>query len=102
MGRDSLIPPSPKSRSEPKVGRPSRSFHILTLLLTTLLAWPWNLAFSIAEASQIADQVRLARVSARGTPEIQRPKHSDRGGDPSISSVMAPDFDWDENDDEEG
>src|SRR3954470_15376389 len=55
--------PSYVPTCEPNVGRrPLASFHVLTVLLAALLAWPWNVILSAAEAFQISNQSRSSTV----------------------------------------
>src|SRR3954466_16358669 len=55
--------PSYAPTSEPNVGRrPLASFHVLTFLLAALLAWPWNVILSAAEAFQVSNLARSSMV----------------------------------------
>jgi hypothetical protein len=83
------------------VGRPSTPIHVLTLLLTALLAWPWNVVLSTAESSQIALQARLGAVHAPETSQVLRVVHS-RWWEQQSCSVIAPDFDRDEEEGDDG
>jgi hypothetical protein len=83
------------------VGRPSASIHVLTLFLTALLAWPWNVVLSTAESSQIALQLRLVSIHALGSLRVQRIlRHG--WWNPQSCSVIAPDYDRDEEEGDDG
>jgi hypothetical protein len=82
-------------RSEPNLGRHSASIRSLTLVLTTLLAWPWNVVLSRAESLQIASQVRVSSLRTQPNPGVKRPARY-RLLDQQSCSLDAPDFDRDE------
>lgn len=83
------------------MGRPSVVFHVLTLLMTALLAWPWNVILSSAESSQVASQHWLVPVPAF---ESMRGHRLLRSGwwDRQSCSVIAPDYDRDEGEGDDG
>jgi hypothetical protein len=101
MRRDYLFHPSQNPSSEPIVGRSLASIHVVTLLLTALLAWPWNVVLLAAESIQIANQVRLETVHVQAKSRVQRILRFGRWNQPSCS-VIAPDYDRDEEDGDDG
>jgi hypothetical protein len=83
------------------VGRPFASVRIMTVLLTALLAWPWNVVLSAAESSQIAIQGRLGTLDVHGNLRVGRIVRHGWWNQPSCS-VIAPDYDRDEQEGDDG
>jgi hypothetical protein len=83
------------------VGRSSDSIYVLTLVLIALLAWPWSVLLSAAEASRVCawgPRHRAPEPETFGTRHLMRegPAGSANG------SMSVPDFarDEDEEDDD--
>ena len=77
------------------MGRHPAATKALILVLTALLAWPWNVVLARAESLQIADHTRILPVRTQQNAGVQRParyKVSDQQND----SLAAPDFDRNE------
>jgi hypothetical protein len=84
------------------VGRPSASVHVWALLLTALLAWPWDVVFSVAESFQVAGQIRHGALYAPGgSPRVRCVVHCG-GWDRSGCAVIAQDYDRDGGEDDDG
>jgi len=77
------------------VGRPSTAIQTLTLLLTALLAWPWNIVLSAAESSQLAGPDRVAVIETHSNPRLPRMMSLGWWKQQSRPEI-APDFDRDE------
>jgi len=75
--------------------RPFASFHVLTLLLAALLAWPWNVILSAAEAFQVSNQARSSTVHPPAKSRLHRVSRLGHGA-PLGCSVISPDYDYDE------
>jgi len=73
----------------------------LTLLLTALLAWPWNVVLSAAESFQVATQVRLGTDHAEGNRRLPTIVRHGWWNQPSCSGI-APDYDCDEEEGDDG
>jgi hypothetical protein len=101
VGWTSLPLPPPAKSSESNVGRASFSLRALTLLVTALMAGPWNIVLSAAESSQVDGQVRALGVRPPGSPRVQRMVHFGCR-DHQSCSVIAPDYDSDEEEGNQG
>jgi hypothetical protein len=64
---------------------------VLTLVLTALLAWPWNVVLARAESLQMAGQVRIVSHRTQHSPGVQRPARYRVSDQPSCG-LAAPDF----------
>jgi hypothetical protein len=84
------------------VGRPSLRPKVLTFALTMLLAWPWNVMLSAAESFQDARQDPLGIVYAQGNLRLDRLSRAGRDHPPQGRSVIAPDYDCDEEEGDDG
>jgi len=71
------------------------SFHVLTFLLAALLAWPWNVILSAAEAFQISNQAWSSTVHPPAKSGLHRVSRLGHGA-ASSCSVISPDYDYDE------
>jgi hypothetical protein len=80
---------------------PSVSFHVLTLVMTALIAWPWNVVLSAAESAQVAGQQTFVSVQAQQSAGGHRLLRCGWWNRQSCS-VIAPDYDRDEEEGDDG
>lgn len=74
--------------------RTSTFVHVLRLVLIALLAWPWDVALSAAEAAQPAFRRTIDGVEVAGAARGPRLVHPGCAGRQN-SPVIAPDYDRD-------